>query len=360
MGTKAKLQPVEARPGIPLYRAVQEAMVDAIRAGIFEPGSRIPSTKVLSEQLSVSLVTAHRALQEMVAAGYLERTQGRGTFVMEGANTTGRRIKLGIVLNPDTSMADYYHGQILDGMCQACRANDLDLLMMHPNERSSQNCQGYMCVNPWPADLQTIARKYKNHAPVFTVGERSGVKGVPRIDVDNLDIPRQAVEHLHQLGHRRIGYVGSSSERSHSKDRHDGFLATCERLGIPAAESHLVAVEGWRMTDPEKAALQEALSRDDGPTAIFAGGYYLALDVYAAAARMGIQIPTDLSVVGVDDPPSAAHLSPPMTTLRQPLIKLGHTAVIVMEQAIQTGKVPDADQILKPELIARSSSAPPK
>src|SRR5690349_5186825 len=78
---QSKLKAVKPQPGRPLYETVMTALVDAIDGGMFAPGEQMPSTKQLSEQLGVSLVTAHRALQEMVLGGVLERSQGRGTFV---------------------------------------------------------------------------------------------------------------------------------------------------------------------------------------------------------------------------------------------------------------------------------------
>src|SRR5687767_6126537 len=77
------LKPVAAQPGKPLYQTVRESIRRAIDEGIFKPEEQLPSTKELSEQLEVSLVTAHRALQELVAAGVLYRAQGKGTFVNE-------------------------------------------------------------------------------------------------------------------------------------------------------------------------------------------------------------------------------------------------------------------------------------
>lgn len=356
MKNAAQLMPVVSRPGVPLYRDVQDAIVDAIRAGIFEPGDRIPNTKALSEQLSVSLVTAHRAMQELVAAGYLDRKQGRGTYVRERAASMAQTMKVGIVLNPKASMADFYHYQILAGMCEACRARDIELLIMHPNEQAERGCQGFMCVNPTPADLSLICEQHLKNKPILVVGERVKKRGITTIDVDNFDLARQAVEHLYKQGHRRLGYVGSNNERTHSRDRRDGFTDTCKRLGLDADGISYCDAEGWRMSDAEKSELGRLINREDRPTAVLAGGYYLALDVYAAASRLGVEIPAELSVIGVDDPPSAGHLSPALTTMRQPLVELGLTAVTTLEEAIKTGTAPDKDQILRAELVIRQST----
>ncbi len=357
MPQDAQLGPIIPRPGVPLYKDVRDAMVDAIRAGIFHPGDRIPTTKELSKQLSVSLVTAHRAMQELVASGYLDRTQGRGTFVRDFANDKTWRLKLGIVLNPLASMADFYYSQILEGMCQACRSHDIELLMLHPEHRSELGCQGYMCLNLSASMLKSVYQLSRKQVPVVAVGEKSELKQVTTIDVDNVDLVTKAVEYLFELGHRRIGYVGSNNERSHSRDRREGFIRACKRLGLKLDDLCMCDAADWRLSSDEKVRLNGFLNQDNRPTAILSGGYYLALDVYAAASRLGLSIPHDLSVVGIDDPPSATHLSPALTTMRQPLVELGHTAVTVLEEMVSRKITTAKDHALRAELIIRGSTA---
>ena len=97
----------------------------------------------------------------------------------------------------------------------------------------------------------------------------------------------------------------------------------------------------------------------DRPTALFAAGYYYALDVYAAALEAGLTIPEDLSLLGVDDPPSAAHLSPPLTTLRQPLVELGRMAARGLFDIIAGEASLPCRTTLRAELIERASVSPP-
>ena len=95
------------------------------------------------------------------------------------------------------------------------------------------------------------------------------------------------------------------------------------------------------------------------PTAIFAAGYYFALNVYSAAATLGLKIPEDLTIVGVDDPASASQMSPPLTTLRQPLVELGREAVGVLCDYFHRENTELASRMLGAELVVRKSSGPP-
>ena len=102
-------------------------------------------------------------------------------------------------------------------------------------------------------------------------------------------------------------------------------------------------------------ALAAMLDRPDRPSAIFAAGYLFSLDVYATATALGLRMPDDLSLVGVDDPPGATHLSPPLTTIRQPLAEMGREAIRMLAGHIQHG-VPLEERRFSSELIVRPSS----
>ncbi|MEA2710906.1 MAG: hypothetical protein QOF78_3507, partial [Phycisphaerales bacterium] len=179
-------------------------------------------------------------------------------------------------------------------------------------------------------------------------------------DVDNVQMARLAVRHLVEQGHRCVGYVGGAYQVSNSRDRWQGFSEACQEVRLECCDLALVKAKGWRLDDAERAQLTEALRRDDRPTAVFAAGYAYALEVYAAAKAAELRIPQDLAVVGVDDPPSAEHLAPPMTTIRQPLMQLGHAAMTALFNSAQEsdgqGNETLTSRKFVPELIVRQSS----
>ena len=356
-----QLQPVTPQAGRPKYTAVRDAVRTAIDAGTFQPGQQMPSTKDLSEQMAVSLVTAHRALQELVAAGVLQRSQGKGTFVNPRyAERKHARIdtRIGLVFEPVASLADFYHSQILEGVRQAAQAHEVDLILLRFGEDVRNECNGYLFVNPLPAELEAFGGDSDGRQPVLVVGARSHLKKVCSIDVDNVDLAKQAVKHLRELGHTRIGYVGGADEISNSRDRWNGFLEACAECGITSREQHIVKGASWKLDEREQNALVRMLGGASRPTAVFAAGYYFALDVYGACNTIGLRIPEQLSVIGVDDPPSAAHLSPPMTTLRQPLVQLGHAALTALYERVRNADATIESRQLRAELIIRRSSAP--
>jgi DNA-binding LacI/PurR family transcriptional regulator len=360
------LQPVRGEPGRPLYESVRDAVRDAVDRKVFVPGERLPSTKALSTTLEVSLVTVHRALQELVAAGVLRRGQGRGTFVHEAYAEPSHRtssMRVGIVFHTEASLADSYHGQIMEGVRRGAEEIGADIVLLRYGEDWRNECQGYLYVNPFKAQLDHAPRFGRRASvsdaprqPTMVVGARTEVSLVGCVDTDNIGLADAAVQHLYDLGHRRIAFVGGQSDLTNNIDRLAGYRAACRRLGLDAGACREVSAQGWQLDEAGLTQAVEMLRSADAPTAVFAAGYYFALNMYTAANRAGLSIPEDVSVIGVDDPASASHLSPPLTTMRQPLVEIGKSAVRELFSQVRTGAKPGR-RTLDAELIIRESTA---
>jgi DNA-binding LacI/PurR family transcriptional regulator len=357
-----QLKAVEPRPGQPLYVCARDSIRQAIDAGMFAPGEQMPSTKELSEQLEVSLVTAHRALQELVSTGVLQRSQGKGTFVHQrylDRKDTLAGMRVGLFFHDDASLADFYHGQVLEGVRRASLDAGLDLILLRFGEDMRNECSGYLYFDPLPEDLQALGGLTgRRKQPMLAVGGKlhNGDR-ISSIEIDNLDLARQAVEHLQNLGHTSMGFVGGADHFSNAVDRWEGFSQTLMRSSFPPRDDHVIRCAGWKLDEQNRAVLGGMLSSTDRPSAIFAAGFFFALDVYSAAAQAGLRIPEDLSIVGVDDPPSAEYLSPPITTLRQPLIELGRQAFTTLAEQIQAKTNELITRTLQAQLMVRRSTA---
>jgi DNA-binding LacI/PurR family transcriptional regulator len=354
-----EIGPVIAQPGQPLYESVKQALTEAINSGHYQPGIRMPSTKELSRQMSVSLVTAHRALQELVTVGVLERTRGRGTYVVENHRDIRPRLRVGVLIDPEASLANLYHSQILEGMHRAAVEHRADLVLMGHDSDIRPDAHGYVVINPTASELDDLAIRIGTKAPIVVVGAQSDRQGVTSIDTDNQDLAWQAVNHLYHLGHRRIGFIIGEIGCSNCQDRREGFINACKSLGIAEKNRPIIETDGWQLKPDDKLKLNRMLG-EDGLTALFAGNYYLTLDAYQVAATMGLKVPQDLTVVGVDDPQSAAHLRPALTTLRQPLTHLGHAAIAGISKYLGEEEHRLKSQTMRSELVIRRSSGAPR
>ncbi|HMB95526.1 MAG TPA: GntR family transcriptional regulator [Tepidisphaeraceae bacterium] len=356
----ALLRAVTSQPGRPLYLTVRDAVHEAIDAGVFQPGKRMPSTKKLSEQLHVSLVTAHRALQELVVTGVVQRSQGKGTFVHRRYHD--RRaisaVRIGLIIRPDASLANYLHLQILEGIRQAVRPLSLDLLLLSGSEDIRNECDGFLFLSPSGEQIEAFLA-HDHRKPALIIGATSRWPTLASIDVNSFEIARQALDHLRKLGHRRIGYVGKHDNLCIGRDQWDAFFSVSHQMHLMPREDHIIRCMSWSFDEREQSALLKLLSGPSRPTAIFSAGIELALGVYRAAADAMLRIPHDLSVIALDDPPSAPHWNPPITTIRQPLCDMGQAAVNALFKLIQHADAKADALTLPTELVVRSSTAVP-
>ena len=166
----------------------------------------------------------------------------------------------------------------------------------------------------------------------------------------------QATEHLIGLGHRRIGVIAGRTRLLYHQARLDGYRAALEHAGL-AIHPALIATGAHR----HPSALQKAsamLELPDPPTAIFATGDLHAMGVYEAARLHGLRLPDDLSVIGFDDIPMAEWVSPPLTTMHQPLAEMAMLAVRILLGKESAGLKHRME--FATSLVVRSSTAPPR
>jgi LacI family transcriptional regulator len=180
---------------------------------------------------------------------------------------------------------------------------------------------------------------------------------VPSVGATNWAGGLAATEHLLSLGHRRIGAIAGPGDYLCSRARADGYRSALERAGI-RFDPALVRNGDFRH---EGGFLRgsELLDLPDPPSAIFAGSDQQAFGLYESARQRGLRVPQDLSVVGFDDLPVARWVSPPLTTVRQPLAEMGRAAAEMLGDLID-GRPLRANRVeLSTELIVRESAAPP-
>jgi len=178
---------------------------------------------------------------------------------------------------------------------------------------------------------------------------------VPSVGATNWAGGLAATDHLLGLGHRRIGAITGPASYLCSRARVDGYRSALERAGAsfdPGLVRH-----GDFYHEGGFSRGGELLDLDEPPTAIFAGSDQQALGVYEAARQRGLRIPQDLSVVGFDDLPAARWVSPPLTTVRQPLTDMGRLAAEMLSNLIEGVPLRSQRVELSTELIVRESTA---
>lgn len=193
--------------------------------------------------------------------------------------------------------------------------------------------------------------------PVVLVNRTIDRGGVPTVIADDYHGILAAVEHLYQLGHRKIGYIGGPCNLSTAWQRQAAFEQAASRLGLPAAG--VIETAAFN----EEAGLdagQQLLDAHPEATAVVAANDLLAIGVIDAAARRGLSCPRDLSVVGFNDIQYVRRLQPPLTTIRIPHYEVGRRAAELLLAMVENPSRHPETVMLAGELVVRGSTCPPR
>lgn len=256
----------------------------------------------------------------------------------------------------------------LRGVVAALGGSAYDLVLFnvaspfHPDEpfhalTGPHRSDGLLVLSlPAPAhDLERLARA---RVPVVLVDSRA--EGVTVVVSDDRAGGRLATEHLVQLGHRDIAFIGEDPANAFgftaTNDREEGYREVLREHGIRARRD--LIRHGPHDHDVAKRLTAELLALPTPPTAIFASSDVQALGALAAAAEAGRTVPADLSVIGYDDIDLSAYAG--LTTIRQPLFDSGYLGARLLLDALEAGTLPAPEVTELPiELVPRTTTAVP-
>ncbi len=354
---------------LPRYVQVKHWVERQIATGYWAPGTVLPPERELAEQLGVSPLTVSRALQWLAREGVLIRKRRVGTVVSADLPPSIFQKSLTLMvlgMGAGTRQSpDFYFGSLQRSLLSALANHSIRTLWLDyqfdqvERELNTGEVIGIMAVAPIAEHIALLQGLAERGIPVLVVGASAEEWSLPSVDTDNYQAAREAVEYLYGLGHRRFVGLFGALETFNSRDRWRGFRDALNERGIPPSAIWTFTVPYADEVDPAvREGLTTVFRLPNGPTALFAGGYYLALSALQTLREAGIAVPQQVSVIGFDDPPSALLALPPLTTFRQPLEELGRRAVSIMLEMIK-GKMPDPLRTYLPiELIVRESTAP--
>ena len=190
--------------------------------------------------------------------------------------------------------------------------------------------------------------------PALLVNRREPC-GIPSVTVDDEAGGALATRHLLALGHQVIGHVAGPQHADTARRRLHGYVRALDEAGVQG-RPELVCETSFDEAGGHVAA-NRLLRLEPRPSALFVANVRAAIGVMAAARRLGLRIPDDLSVVGFHDAPFAGFLDPPLTTVRMPLTEMGRQAVDSLLALLAGEPVVDSMVATPPELIVRGSTA---
>jgi LacI family transcriptional regulator len=207
-------------------------------------------------------------------------------------------------------------------------------------------------VTSLESDDPLVDALLERNFPFVMIGRPRPGQAIFFVDVDNFSSAQHAVEHLIKAGRRRIATITGPQRMTPGLDRLNGYQRALQQAGL-AFDPDLVETGEFTQVDGF-AAMQRLLPAH--PDAVFAASDAMAQGAMQAIRAADLRIPQDIALVGFDDIPLAAHLQPPLTTVRQPIGRLGAVAV---EHLINRLNDPEGDQprgvLLPTELTIRAS-----
>ena len=325
--------------------------------------------KTLAEHLHLTAGTISAALNDSAAARAIpEHTKRR---ILEAArelnykpNYFARSLRLqrtytiGVIAE---QIGDPYGAAIISGIEEYLRDSEYFFLtVIHRHDQKVLQTYSQMLMARGVEGFITVDTSIKDQPalPTVAVAGHRRVPGVTNITIDHKVAARLALTHLLELGHRDIAFIKGQKDSSDSKTRWDAICGVAKELGVQVRPGLTVQIE-TDLPTPELGypSAKKLLARNERFTALFAYNDISAIGAIQAFQEAGVHVPGDVSVVGFDDISLAVIFKPELTTVSQPLNRMGQMAAKTLIDQIEKAAEYQPELIIEPELIQRASSS---
>lgn len=329
----------------------------------------------VAKRAGVGLGTVSRVINDspQVSEATRERVQAAIAALSFVPNPTARRLSLGKTLTIAVIVPWFTRPaevERLRGIESTLAESEYDLVLYNvetPAKRDAyfqevprrETTDGVIIISLSPRD-DDVERLAHSTVPIVLVdANHPSLAALNRVITDDVAGGRLAVQHLIELGHRRIGYISDVLDTpfnfTSSRDRWQGYQQALQAAGIPVrSDFHRQGEHGRYET---RRLANEMLQLPDRPTAIFAASDTQALGVLEAAQDLNLRVPEDLSVIGYDDIEISEYIG--LTTMRQMLYESGKRGVELLLEVLADLDNEPKCEVLPIELIMRKTTAPP-
>ncbi|GHU71141.1 LacI family transcriptional regulator [Clostridia bacterium] len=215
---------------------------------------------------------------------------------------------------------------------------------------------GGFIESPGAHDLPAVLMRLRRYMPIVTIGPPIPGFGSPRVWPDLHSGVQRAVRHLVGLGHKRLAFIGATSDTRSVGEREQGFREACEQYGVEAI-LHYESIHNPSTGETCAIRLLNGMNRRDWPSALVVINDLTALGVLKGLRRMGLTVPDDIAVVGCDNQFFSEYTHPPLTTLDVNAEELGRLAMrrLLDSQFDETDESTAEPIVIQPRLIIRES-----
>jgi DNA-binding LacI/PurR family transcriptional regulator len=345
-------------------------MMPPPRKGPGHDKERRVTLKTIAEHLGLTPGTVSAALNNSPAARSMpQHTKNR---IIEAAqalnyrpNFFARTLRLrrtytiGVIAE---EIGDAYGAMVISGIEEYLRKNDYFFLtVIHRHDPKLLQTYAQMLLTRGVEGFITTDTSLVERLalPTVAVAGHTRVEGVTNIVLDHKRAARLALEHLKKLGHEEIAFIKGQTLSSDSTERWSAICEIAQELNIRVRPELTIQLEG---TDSTPAIgypfAKQLLARKHPFTALFAYNDISAIGSMWAIGEAGLRVPQDISVVGFDDIPGAAFANPGLTTVRQPLVKMGQIAAQTVVDVIEGRGEYVPEIAIEPEFVVRESTGP--
>jgi DNA-binding LacI/PurR family transcriptional regulator len=228
--------------------------------------------------------------------------------------------------------------------------HDQNLLSQYSELLLQRGVEGFITVDTTVLEAPSL--------PTVAVAGHQTVKGVTNVVLDHVQAATLALNHLASLGHQRIAFMKGNPLSSDSDDRWKAICEVAQKIGMRIDPELTVQID---INDPTPQLgypfAKQLLARKKPFTALFAYNDISAIGAIRALQEHGLRVPQDVSVMGFDDIPGAAFNTPTLTTVRQPLARMGQVAAQTLLERIAGRDDYPPEIAIEPELVVRESTA---
>lgn len=358
---------------MPKYLQLKQEILSWLQSGRLKPNDQMPSENEIAEQFGVSRQTVRQTLGELEQEGWLQRVQGKGTFVSAPPIRAGQETQtIGIIT---TYISDYIFPHIVRGAEAALRSRGYRLLLSSTDNEKDKEREslGMMLSQPLSGLIIEPTKSAEGNPnlsyylsldyqgiPYLMINERYPELNCPVLKVDDEEGGFQAAEHLIGLGHRRIAGFFKMDDMQ-GVNRLKGFLRAHREHMIPLAPDAVVRYTTEEKTGKPFAEATVLLKKqpDERPTAFVCYNDELAVQLLEAIRQEGMSVPDDISLVSFDDSPLATATEVKLTTLVHPKYDMGVEAaeqLVAMIEGSAGGGEKACGRLYRPQLIVREST----
>jgi len=360
--------PINFQDSTPLYIQIIQDIKDKIAKGNLAVGEQLSSHKELAAEYDVSLITIKSALSTLIDDGYLYSRVGKGTFVAKRINKTNisRHDSIGLVLQ---DLKNPFFSLIAHMVEETAYSKGYNILLSNSSSQiKKEESQINHFKNIGVKGMIIATLRKEPHAPQiirdlhdegfpYVMVSYVADDDIWHVGADHEGGAKMGTEHLINLGYKKIGYINSPTNNSLGEIRFKGYKKALKNAGLEFNNDHSLQLASGGLTDGYQVGyklgdLFDAM--EDKPEAFFVYNDSSALGFIKRIQELGYSVPNDIAIVGFDDIDQAKYANVPLTTIHQPIEKIGATAIDKLLEIIE-GKKPEVRSILQPHLIIRES-----